>query len=322
MCDSVLSRRHRLFGLGNGYRCSEEPPPTVDRSVRYTTDFANLPPIGPKVLVYDLENSVPSRAGVAIVAGVLLLTGSGGTVSAQLVVYDGATTARNTVTAALNQYLFETERLQHMKLRDMARRLSALTSLRKFVMEDVPRWRTHGGDYFYAQPYNDALIFGDPSGGAFTELSQRLLADPGLLNRLGPSARRAVEASLATVNAADAAAIAATQATGQLRLFGRKNELPAIDALEGDVVDSSSEQSTAAVLDKISGATLIGARQRQARIQLLVGMVEQLLVDSKRARDTDTAALTMQMTSWRDGKAAGEAFVAGSGDALRTWRQP
>jgi hypothetical protein len=26
--------------------------------------------------------------------------------------------------------------------------------------------------------------------------------------------------------------------------------------------------------------------------------------------------------TWRDGQAANEAFVAGSGDALRTWRQP
>ena len=55
---------------------------------------------------------------------------------------------------------------------------------------------------------------------------------------------------------------------------------------------------------------------------LLVGMVEQLLVDSKRARDTDTAALAMQIVTWRDGRAAANAFVAGSGDALRTWRQP
>ena len=55
-------------------------------------------------------------------------------------------------------------------------------------------------------------------------------------------------------------------------------------------IDPSSEQSTTAVLDKISGAALIGARQRQARMQLLAGIVEQLLVDSKRARDTDTAA--------------------------------
>ena len=109
-------------------------------------------------------------------------------------------------------------------------------------MEDVPRWRTHGGDFFYAQPYNDALIFGDPTGSAFTELSQRLLADAQRSSIDSTRAtRRLVEARLATVNLADAAAIAATHGTGQLRLLGRKNELPAIDALERDVIDPSSD---------------------------------------------------------------------------------
>ena len=256
-----------------------------------------------------------------VLVGVVALVSSRDA-SAQLVVYDGATTARNTVTATLKEYLYQTQLQQRLKIREMARRLSALTSLRKYSLEDVPRWRTHGGDFFYAQPYNDALIFGDSAGAAFVDLSQPLLSDARLLDRLDPAARRRMEARLATVNLADAAAIAGTHGTGQLRLLGRRNELQAIDALERDVIDPSSDQSTTAVLDKVSGAALIGARQRQARIQLLVGVVEQLLVDTKRARDTDMAALTMQMVTWRDGRAANEAFVAGSGDALRTWRQP
>jgi len=251
-----------------------------------------------------------------------LISASSGSAWAQWVVYDAATTARNTVTATLKEYLYLVQQQQRLKIRDMARRLSALTSLRRYSLEDVPRWRTHGGDYFYAQPYNDALIFGDLTGAAFVDLSYPLVSNPGLLARLDPAARRRVEARLATVNLTDAAVIAATHGTGQLRWLGRKHELQAIDALEADVVDPSSEQSTTAVLDKISGAALIGARQRQARIQLLVGVVEQLLIDTKRARDTDMAALAMQMVTWRDGRAANEAFVAGSGDALRTWRQP
>jgi hypothetical protein len=256
-----------------------------------------------------------------VLVGVVALVSSRDA-SAQLVVYDGATTARNTVTATLKEYLYQTQLQQRLKIREMARRLSALTSLRKYSLEDVPRWRTHGGDFFYAQPYNDALIFGDSAGAAFVDLSQPLLPAARLLDRLDAAARRRMEARLATVNLADAAAIAGTHGTGQLRLLGRRNELQAIDALERDVIDPSSDQSTTAVLDKVSGAALIGARQRQARIQLLVGVVEQLLVDTKRARDTDMAALTMQMVTWRDGRAVNEAFVAGSGDALRTWRQP
>jgi hypothetical protein len=127
---------------------------------------------------------------------------------------------------------------------------------------------------------------------------------------------------LATIDLADATAIAGTHDTGQLRFNGRTRELPAIDALEAHVVDPSNERSATAVLDTISGAVLIGARQRQARTQLLTGIVEQLLVESKRARDADAAALNMQLTVWRDAQAANDAFVAGSGDALRTWRQP
>ena len=57
-------------------------------------------------------------------------------------------------------------------------------------------------------------------------------------------------------------------------------------------------------------------------MQLLAGVVEQLLVDTKRARDAEAAAMNMQLTTWRDGQAANDAFVAGPGDALRTWRQP
>ena len=81
-------------------------------------------------------------------------------VSAQLVV----TTPRQPRETSLQPSTSSCLRLSacRSKVREMARRLSALTNLRKYTMEDVPRWRTHGGDFFFAQPYNDALIFGDP----------------------------------------------------------------------------------------------------------------------------------------------------------------
>ena len=242
--------------------------------------------------------------------------------SAQLVVTDPAVTIRNTVTATLKEYLLMVQEEQHRKLRRMATRLSMHTNLDKYSLPDPPRWRTHGGDFLYSQPYNDALIFGDPTGAAFVELSHPLVTVQSLLHRLSPTARRAIAARLATVSLAEATAIAATNDTGQLRFNGRKKELPAIDALDAHVIDPSNEQSTTAVLDKISGAVLIGARQRQARAQLLAGVVEQLLIESKRARDSEAASMNMQLVTWRDGRAANEAFAAGTGDALRTWRQP
>jgi len=248
------------------------------------------------------------------------VTGAQG--SAQLVIHDPAVTARNAITATVQEYILNLQQEQHAKLRRMARRLSAHTTLGKYAVADPPRWRTHGGDYLFAGPYNDALIFGDFGGAAYMDLARRLLSSAEGLARLPTDARRSVLARLATIELTDAAAIAATNDTGQLRFNGRKKELPAIDALEAQVIDPSNEQSATAVLDKISGAALIAARQRQARVQLLIAIVEQLLVDSKRARDSEAAAMNMRLVTWRDGRAANEAFVVGTADALKTWRQP
>lgn len=255
-----------------------------------------------------------------LLATLLLLAGS--SASAQIVVHDPAVTARNAASAILKEFILNTERDQHSQLRRMAQRLSLFTNLRKYAVPDPPRWRTHGGDFLYVQPYNDALIFGDPAGGAYLAVSHARVAARDVPALLTAAARRELMTRLATVDLADATAIAAVNDTGQLRFNGRKRELPAIDALEAHVIDPSNEQSATAVLDKISGAILIGARQRQARTQLLAAVVEQLLVDSKRARDADAAAMNMQLVRWRDAHAANHAFVAGSGDALRTWRQP
>lgn len=238
------------------------------------------------------------------------------------VVYDAAVTAQNTVTAGLKQLEVQMQTLQRQKLGRMARRLSMWTNLSKYSLPDPPRWRTHGGEFLYAGPFNEALIFGDPAGTAYLALSVPVLSNSEAIQSLPALAQRAFESRLATVEAADASAIAATNDMGQLRLNGRKREAEAIEALDGMVIDPSSEQSATAILDKISGAATIGARQRQARAELLVGFLEQLIIENKRSRDSEAGAINMQLTTWRDGHAANEAFVAGSGDALRTWRQP
>ena len=242
--------------------------------------------------------------------------------TAQFVVHDAAVTTRNSVTAVVKEYLLETQRLQHERLRRMATRLSAHTNLDKYAPSDPPGWRTRGGNALYSQAFNDALVVGDPAGAAYMAVSHPLATARELLAHLTPAARQALVARLATVNVADAAVIAATHDTGQLRTNGRAHELRAIDALERHVIDPSVAQSSTAVLDKIGGAVLIGARQRQARLQLLNGAVEQLLVDSKRARDAEAALVNMQVVTWRDAHHVNHAFGAGTGDALRTWRQP
>jgi hypothetical protein len=255
----------------------------------------------------------------------LLVVLSGVPLRGQTVVTDPAVTIRNSITAILKEYVLSTQREQHRQLRRMSRRLSMFTDLRKYALPDPPRWRTHDFEnpeaFLFARAYHAALNYGDPAGSAYLAVSHPVVAARTLMTRLDANARRVLTARLATLDATDASSIAATNDTGQTRFNGRR-ELAAIAALEGQVIDPSQAQSATAVLDKISGASLIGGRQRQARAQLLAGIVEQLLVDNKRARDAEASAMNMQLVAWRDARRINDAFAAGTGDALRTWRQP
>jgi hypothetical protein len=187
-------------------------------------------------------------------------------------------------------------------------------------------WRIHLFEFeqfVYANAYHAALNYGDRHGKAFDEVARTRVAPGEELAGFGEgiAGEAAIVAQLATLDVADSAIIAATDQTGQLRYNGRK-ELAAIDALERDVLDPSPKQSATAVLDKLSGGVLIGARQRQARIQFLAGIVEQLLVDNKRARDTEAAIMNMQVERLRYGRAAGPSLVVGAANDLRAWKQP
>lgn len=243
---------------------------------------------------------------------------------AQFVVSDPAVTARNALTALLAEAIRATELSQRDQLDLMARRLSALTSLAKYRLPGAPEWRIHDFEspdlLALSRAYHAALNYGDTSGAAYTAAAGPVVSALGLLGRLGPMAQRTFLARLATLDAADAVAIGGTNDAGRLRFNGRR-ELDAIDALEADIVDPSDTQSTAAVLDKLSGAGLIGTQQRDARTQLLSALLEQLLVESKRTRDSEASTLNMQIVQWRAAKVVNDAFVAGTGDALRTWKQ-
>src|SRR4051812_13430039 len=264
---------------------------------------------------------------------VLLLVGIGlvgvavWPVGAQIIVHDPAVTLRNSVTATIEQLVFNIQNDQRRQIRRMARRLSLFTDLNKYVLSDTPEWRIHdfqdADAVLFARDYHAALNYGDRVGTAYLGVTEPLVTvdDEGFAGDLAGAAWREFAARLATVNVADAVAISATNDDGLLRYNGRR-EQEAIEALERQVIDPSNEQSATAVLEKITGAELVGARQRQARTQFLTGIVEQLLVDTKRMRDAEAGALNMQITTWRDAKGANDALVAGTGDALRRWRQP
>lgn len=260
------------------------------------------------------------RRILAVVALVIVASRPG---RAQFVVHDAAVTTQNSVTATVKEYLLATQRELYERLRRMADRLSALTDLRKYAPAEPPEWRVPAPNGLPGtQAFNLAMYGGDPEGTAYLEAIQSVASAQPALRSLPSSAQRAVTSALATVDLADATIIAAINDVGQLRATGRTYEQRAIDSVEASVIDPSDAQSATALLDKSAGAVLIGARQRQARIQLLAHIAEQLLVDSKRTRDTETTAVNMQLATWRDAGDANDSLVEGAGDALIAWRQP
>jgi hypothetical protein len=270
-----------------------------------------------------------SRPRTVLMAAAAALALGAGLARAQLVITDPAVTLRDAAIAVLKHQLLDTLTQEADRVRQLATRLSAVTNLGKYALteQDIPMWRIHlfqGEQFLYANPYHAALNYGDGRGVGYAQVTRSRTAPGGELTglaELAPAANAAIVAQLATLDAADSSLIAGTDQTGQLRYNGRL-ELAAIDALEGDTLDPSATQSATAVLDKVSGAGLIHARQQQARTQFLAAIVEQLLVDNKRARDTETATVNMQLARLRWGRAANASLVAGSADDLRAWRQP
>src|SRR5258708_22484183 len=166
--------------------------------------------------------------------------------------------------------LINLQRDQGQQLRRMSQRLSVFTNLDKYAIADIPQWRIHvffdapEEPVLFARDYHAALNYGDASGNAYLGVTVPLMDASAVLDeRVDVTALRDFAARLATINVADATAIAATNDAGHVRYNGRR-ELRAITRLESDVIDPSHEQSTTAVLEKLSGAELIGSRQPQA----------------------------------------------------------
>ena len=218
---------------------------------------------------------------------------------------------------------------QGRRVRRMARRLSAFADLSRFSVTDTPRWRSYRFQdaTLFATDYEDALNLGDPGGAAYMKVARARFSMDAEVSRLrGESAMAAdaVAAQLATLDLADSSLMNGTDQNGQLRSQG-KREMRATDALERDVVDDSSTQSTAAVLDKISAAVLVETKQKQSRLQFLMAVVEQLAVENKRARDTEAAAMNMELEKLRltaECRTRCAGVLAGAANDLRSWRQP
>jgi hypothetical protein len=249
---------------------------------------------------------------------VCLLAMSASTLHAQLVVIDPANLLQTVLIAERTKRHYEELVAEFRIIQRMAQGLSGLDRYRipalAITSHDPARWE-------FGRPWIQALNSGDATGALYLSTALPLQRPDSRLAQLPLAARQAFERRYATVEITDSAAMMGGHQVALVRNYHNRLQ-QAVQELQGDVLNNQrGYHEVTAVLDKIAAGELLGRRQDMASNQLLSHAVEQLLARSKRMRDTEAATLNMQLVTWRDGQAANDAFVAGTGDALRTWRQ-
>jgi hypothetical protein len=238
---------------------------------------------------------------------------------AQLVVIDSANLSQAIRIAERTLQHYNQLRLEYDTILRMAGRLGTMDPYR---IPAIPITGHEPGRWTHGRPWIEALNAGDARGTAYLSTTVPLQVPSVIPERMTASARLALERAYATIEIADSIAMMGAHQVGLSRDYHRRVQ-DAVEALEQDVLNPAQPyHEMTAVLDKIAAGELLARRQDMAANQLLSHALEQLLARSKRERDTEATTINMQLTTWRYGHAANEAFVAGTGDALRTWRQP
>jgi hypothetical protein len=239
--------------------------------------------------------------------------------SAQLVVIDPANLVQAVLISLRAQQAYDQLRAEYQVLVQMAQGLGHLDGYRipaiAITYHDPGRWA-------YGRPWIQGLNSGDARGTGYLATTVPLQPPDSRLAALPAAARRVFESAYASVEIADSVAMLGGHQVALTRDYHDRLQ-QTVQTLEDDVLNRSPNyHQMTAVLDKIAAAELLARRQDMAANQLLSHALEQLLARSKRERDTEATTINMQLTTWREGRAANDALAVGTGDALRTWRQP
>jgi Domain of unknown function (DUF4141) len=254
-----------------------------------------------------------------VLTALVILAVCASPVRAQWVVIDPGNLAQAILIAERTWRHYDELRRQYETIVRMGRGLGNMEGYR---IPTIPISSHDPGRWEYGRPWIQGLTSGDATGEAYFATTVPLMRPTTTPARLTATARRALERQYATIEITDAVAMMGGHQVALARGYhGRLQE--AVQALESDVLNGLLRyHEMTAILDKIAAGELLGRRQDMLSNQLLSHALEQLLARSKRQRDTEAVTMNMQLTMLRDASAANTAFVAGTGDALRNWRQP
>jgi hypothetical protein len=239
--------------------------------------------------------------------------------SAQLAVLDPANLQQTVLIAERTQRHLEELQAQFRTILRMSR---SLGDLGRFRTPPIAGTEHNPMRFPAAAAWLRGLNGGDPAGAGYSSTTIALNQLEALPRNMSMAAHRTFSNEVASVELADSVAMMAGHQVGAIRQYNGVLQ-QGIQNLEDDVVsDLARYHELTAILDKVAAGELLGRRQDMAANQLLSHAVEQLLARGKRLRDAEALTMNMQLTTWRDSKRANDAMVAGTADALRTWRQP
>ena len=254
-----------------------------------------------------MKRLVPHVAAVALAVALL-----SSPVHAQLAVFDPANyiQAIAQVEQMIKEYEFLIQQAKRLPV-NMAGRYHAYT----------PGWAPHDpSSVFYAGGILKGLNDGDPSGAGYRSMSHFLDSFPDVAWRMPEALRGPLATLYANIELADAVATTGIDQVGQMRET-TNIVLQVIDNMEADAFSGDdSFQTQTAILNKINGANVLGLRVAMQNHEFLGDTLEQLIVDNKRKRDTETRLINATINQWRYGPSYSADLFSHTAANIDRWR--
>jgi hypothetical protein len=207
----------------------------------------------------------------------------------------------NQLQQLIRTYNMVTNQYNHMLL--MARRIPVSMATRYRAI--ATPWRNPSATNTYGTTggWMGAITSGVNVSAGYLNSVERLLAYGPAYANIPADQRDRVTKRYATVELTDGANQHGLEAIGALRRNASAVE-NAIQGLEEDSLSADPNYNTEiGVLNKINAATVIAIRNGQDTNKLLVALAEQQVIDAKRKRDSEAAAINNHIRMMGQGKA-------------------
>jgi 23S rRNA maturation mini-RNase III len=217
---------------------------------------------------------------------------------------------------------YEMAQNQYEHLKRMAKRVP-VDMVARYKAPATP-WLTSSAANTYGttDPWTSGINTGVDARTGYAGAVQRLDAYGEALGNVPSDQQARIKTDYATVELTDGANVAAIETIGRMRSDAHAVET-AIAGLETDTLSADPDMNTEiAVLNKINVANVMAIRSAQDTNKLLVALAEEQVIDAKRKRDAEAAAINQDIRFRREGKAVLSGQVADASAAIRSWRLP